>query len=855
MPVTPGHTDDDPEDPNGHLTVVKANKGEAPEGGYKLGDTVSYTVTVKNDGNLTITDVTVTDERTGLTETIASLAPGAEQTFETSTTVTEADILSGHIINDATATGTSPDPENPDVPVTPGHTDDDPEDLDTTLTVNKTISNEPADGEAYKLGETIEYTITVTNDGNVTYENVKVTDELTGDEWTIESLGVGETKTLTTSHVVTEADILAGEVANTVTAKADPIDDPKDPENPKTPEGEDTVTTADEGDPDGPTPPIVEPNGHLTVTKVTTSTPANGETYALDETIAYKVTVTNDGNLTITDITVTDELTGDEWTVASLKPGVSATFKTSYTVTEADILAGEVVNVATAKGTSPDPDEPDVPVVPGTDPEPTDEPDGHLTVTKVTTSTAKAEDGKYALGEEITYKITVANDSNLTITDITVTDELTGDEWTIDSLAPGASKDFEASYTVTEADVLAGEVVNVATAKGTSPDPDQPDVPVVPGTDPEPTEEKDGHVTVTKVTTSKPANGETYALGEKVTYKITVTNDGNLTITKIDVKDDLTNQGWYIDSLAPGESKDFTTSYEVTEDDILAGSVKNVATAKGTSPDPDQPDVPVDPGNTEDPTDKPAPKITSEKTSTGTMTGLDANGKPAYAEGDELTYTITVTNEGNLTATGIKVVDAKLGYTADKPFAYDGEVKPGETVTVLTGKYVVTAEDVAAGSVLNEATVTAKTDGGDPEPAPSEDEQPVEKIFTITYDPNGGNFNGSTENVVEHYKYGTVITIIGAPTRDGYTFTYWKGSEYQPGDKYTVTEDHTFVAQWEPKVEPAKPEPKPEPKKPVKTGDDTNLTPLYMTMEASATLFLALAAYTLHRRRHEDDAA
>ena len=32
--------------------------------------------------------------------------------------------------------------------------------------------------------------------------------------------------------------------------------------------------------------------------------------------------------------------------------------------------------------------------------------------------------------------------------------------------------------------------------------------------------------------------------------------------------------------------------------------------------------------------------------------------------------------------------------------------------------------------------------------------------------------------------------------REGYTFTYWKGSEYQPGDKYTVTEDHTFEAQW-----------------------------------------------------------
>ncbi|MDO4974622.1 MAG: InlB B-repeat-containing protein, partial [Eubacteriales bacterium] len=75
--------------------------------------------------------------------------------------------------------------------------------------------------------------------------------------------------------------------------------------------------------------------------------------------------------------------------------------------------------------------------------------------------------------------------------------------------------------------------------------------------------------------------------------------------------------------------------------------------------------------------------------------------------------------------------------------------------------------------------------------------------FTITYDPNGGTLNGSTEPSVETHDYGEEITISPAPSREGYTFQYWKGSEYQPGDSYTVTEDHTFTAQWEKNPEPS----------------------------------------------------
>ena len=305
------------------------------------------------------------------TASIASLEPDASVILTATYTVTEADVLAGSVKNEATATGTSPDPDDPNPPIDPGEKEEPTEDLDTTLSVNKKISNTPANGEAYVLGETIEYSITVTNEGNVTYSNIAVKDEDTGFETTIETLAVGESKDFTTSHEVTEADIIKGSYTNTVTAKGDPIDDPKDPENPKTPEGEDTTTTGDEDDPDGPNPPIEEKDAHITITKVTTSTPENGKAYAKDEEITYEITVTNDGNLTITDITVTDELTGDEWTIASLAPEATEVFEATYTVTSDDVKNGSVLNEATAKGTSPDPDEPDVPVEPGKKEDPT----------------------------------------------------------------------------------------------------------------------------------------------------------------------------------------------------------------------------------------------------------------------------------------------------------------------------------------------------------------------------------------------------------------------------------------------------------------------------------------------------
>ena len=469
--------------------------------------------------------------------------------------------------------------------VTDGTKPDDDKPVPDNLVVTKTSE----DGATYGLGDTVEWTVTVTN----IYDEEKTLTVTEAAGMTIvgtvpETLAAGEKITIKVQHVVTEADILAGSIKNEVTVKIGDLEK----------KGDDTVDTEDK-------------NSHLTVVKTTTSTPANGTAYALGETITYAITATNDGNVTLTDVAIVDNLAGFTFdagqvtTGITLAPGASATATGSYTVTEADVLAGSVVNTATAR--AKDPEDEDPTIVPSTRPEPTDSPNGHITINKVTTSTP-ANGATYALGETIAYSITAANDGNLTVSNITVNDALTGDTWTITSLAPGASQTFTATYVVTEADLITGFVRNVATATGTTEDGEPG---VTPGTREDPTDPANGHITVTKVTTSAtPAAG--YAVGDVITYSITATNDGNLTMTNVSIIDSL--PGFAFDAgqvttgltLAPGASVTVTGSYTVTAADQAAGTVVNNATATGDTPDGAPTPTPTTDGTTTD-TVVPAP--------------------------------------------------------------------------------------------------------------------------------------------------------------------------------------------------------------------------------------------------------
>jgi len=97
-----------------------------------------------------------------------------------------------------------------------------------------------------------------------------------------------------------------------------------------------------------------------------------------------------------------------------------------------------------------------------------------LTLDKTGTLNDQNGNGLIDLGETITYSFLVTNTGNVTMTNVTVDDPLLANAGvSLDqgpqTLAPGASFTFTATYTPVQADIDAGKVENTATGTGNPP--------------------------------------------------------------------------------------------------------------------------------------------------------------------------------------------------------------------------------------------------------------------------------------------------------------------------------------------------------------------------------------------------
>jgi uncharacterized repeat protein (TIGR01451 family) len=183
----------------------------------------------------------------------------------------------------------------------------------------------------------------------------------------------------------------------------------------------------------------------ITISKVQASGP--NPVTAAGQVIGYLIDLENTGNVNITGINITEIYPGTGTgslgapvesvsTNGVLNPGERWRYTASYTVNQADIDAGNnLVNTArvvtlqvpgplTASATTR---------VTGT---------ASLAITKVASETTYS-----AAGNVLHYTITVRNNGNITLNNISVTDPLTGMNQLIANLGPGAIRTFNTTYT------------------------------------------------------------------------------------------------------------------------------------------------------------------------------------------------------------------------------------------------------------------------------------------------------------------------------------------------------------------------------------------------------------------------
>ena len=120
--------------------------------------------------------------------------------------------------------------------------------------------------------------------------------------------------------------------------------------------------------------------------------------------------------------------------------------------------------------------------------------------------------------------------------------------------------------------------------------------------------------------------------------------------------------------------------------------------------------------------------------------------------------------------------------------------------------------------------------------------------YDLTFDLAGGTLDGKTGTVTKTYEYGEKIALPDAPSREGYTFKCWKGSEYAAGAEYTVEGDHEFTAEWEKDADPApsKSDTSSKPAIPA-TGDSNGMLIIVLSVAALGSLCVLVGCASRHK--------
>jgi uncharacterized repeat protein (TIGR01451 family) len=436
------------------------------------------------------------------------------------------------------------------------------------------------------------------------------------------------------------------------------------------------------------------------------ASPSSG--LVLGGTVTWTADVTSTGNVPLSSVSVADlQCSGGAMTYRSgddgdavLEAGETWRHDCTTTVTQADMDAGARDNTATAYGqygSLPRVEHSEgarftTVVAPG------------ITVDKTVVGSSTGR----TVGQVVTFQVTARNSGSQTLADVQPSDPLCTlarvsgdpDTGTAGSLDVGETWTYRCAYTVTQDDVDAGGAENRAVVSA------QPPAGL--------RVEDDGRASFSTSTTAsfssvKRALDPTVTprvpaadrvLGDPVLYVVEVTNTGVLTLTGTSVVDpgctpmalEAASDAGGDGKVSPGETWTYTCAATTTQADVDRGFRDNTATVTVRRLD-----------GTALPQQQPTARFTTAQRPDLTLTKTPS--VPTAGVGQDVVYTVTATNSGNVTLTGLGVGDPLCTLVAVDPAA-DDVLAPGESKAYRCAVRITQAM-VDTGELLNTATANA----------------------------------------------------------------------------------------------------------------------------------------------------
>lgn len=560
---------------------------------FRIGDTVPYRIVVTNTGQGALTNVRVSDDQAPELGSfvVESLEPGASEAHEFEVTLDET--FGTSLVNTASATVDPPEDADGAPVINP-----DPAGIDiANYTTVKT--SEPEPGSAVAPGQTVTYTVEVTQEGSAPAD-AELVDDLSdvlddavldedsitasiGDATLVDGLlvwsgtvPVGETATITYAVTVKDAEALE-------------VDGDFDLLNVVTSDG---CVPADGELPDCTTNHLV---GWYEYSK--TSDPASGSTVSPGQTVTYTVEVVQRGKAEVPSARVTDDLAQvlDDTTYngdAAATAGVVVVDGPTLSWT-GDLAVDETVTITYSVEVLPEGDHTLTNAVTAPDdgrsrcvPAPDENPDCTTTHPKGWYEFSKTSDpvpgSSVEEGDTVTYTVTVDQRGAAEIPGASISDDLsqvlddatyaedaeaTAGEVVVDGASLTWTGDLAVgdqviiTYSVTVVADGDDRLVNVVTA------PDDGRSTCVPAADENPdctTTHYKGSYVYSK--TSDPESGSRVRVGDKVTYTVTVAQVGEGSVADVRITDDLSRV--LDDARYDGDAKATAGTVEVTGDEL-----------------------------------------------------------------------------------------------------------------------------------------------------------------------------------------------------------------------------------------------------------------------------------------------